>query len=601
MKHTHKSGAVPNRLVNLVVLFVLLVSLFWLPGVDLFPGHSTEVKAAGDPIIAAAGDIACDPADANFKGGNGTSANCRQKYTSDLMVNAGLAAVLDLGDNQYYCGGYQAYLQSYDLSWGRLKSITHPAVGNHEYLVAGGTGCSMANAGAAGYFQYFGAAAGNPSQGYYSFDIGAWHLIALNSNCASAGGCGATTPQGKWLEADLTAHPNACVLAYWHIPLFSSGGRQNNNSKNFWTSLYNHHADLILVGHDHIYERFAPQTPNGVADPVLGIRQFTVGTGGSDHTSVTKIAANSEVRNTNTFGVLMLTLHSTSYDWQFVPESGKTFTDSGTEVCHGSAGATATPTNTFTPTDTPTQTLSISLTPTNTPTPTGIPPTPTDTFTPTATSSGLTPTDTFTPTATSSGPTPTDTFTPTATSSGPTPTDTFTPTATSSGPTPTDTFTPTPTQASNSITFVPTADSYVNSGSPTTNSGTATTLRADGSPVVLSFLKFSVSGLSGAPSQVILRLYANSTQSIGVSVHNVADTTWGEKTITYTNMPVYDTATAGSSGAIKTSGTFYSINVTSLITGNGTFSMAFTTTSSTAISFASREAGANAPQLVVTP
>ncbi len=552
------------------------MSLFWLPNSSLFPGHSAEVKAAGDPVIAAAGDIACDPANANFKGGNGTSANCRQKYTSDLLVNADLAAVLDLGDNQYYCGGYQAYLQSYDLSWGRLKSITHPAVGNHEYLVAGGTDCSMANAGAAGYFQYFGAAAGDPSQGYYSYDIGAWHLIALNSNCASAGGCGASTPQGKWLEADLTAHPNACVLAYWHIPLFSSGGRQNNNSKSFWTSLYNHDADLILVGHDHIYERFAPQTPAGVADPVRGIRQFTVGTGGSDHTSVTTIAANSELRNVNTFGVLMLTLHPTSFDWQFVPEAGKAFTDLGTGICHGSFAPTATPTNTFTPTIAPTLTLAISLTPSDTPTSTNTP-------TPTLAIS-FTPSDT-----------PTQTLIP------PTPTDTFTPTATSSGPTPTDTAAATATQSNSSVNFVPTADSYVDSSHPTTNSGTASTLRADGSPIVLSFLKFSVSGLSAAPSQATLRLWANSTQSTGVSVHNVPDSTWGEKTINYSNMPAYDTGVAGSSGPIKTSGTWYSINVTSLITGNGTFSMAFTTTNSTNVSFASRESGANAPQLVITP
>ena len=132
------------------------------------------------------------------------------------------------------CFSYQAFLQSYDLSWGRLKSITHPVVGNHEYLTSGGTGCTTANAGAAGYFQYFGAAAGDPGKGYYSYDIGSWHLIALNSNCGNAGGCSASSPQGIWLEADLTAHTNDCVLAYWHIPLFSSGGRANSNSKPFW-------------------------------------------------------------------------------------------------------------------------------------------------------------------------------------------------------------------------------------------------------------------------------------------------------------------------------------------------------------------------------
>src|SRR6476661_1487186 len=175
------------------------------------------VAGAGDPVIAAAGDIACDPSSTSFNGGNGSSSSCRMKYTSDLIVNGGFAAVIALGDNQYYCGGYQAYLQSYDLSWGRVKSITHPAVGNHEYLTSGGTDCTTANSGAAGYFNYFGSAAGSPSQGYYSFDIGAWHLIALNSNCSSAGGCTVGSPQGRWLQTDLLTHKNQCTLAYWHI------------------------------------------------------------------------------------------------------------------------------------------------------------------------------------------------------------------------------------------------------------------------------------------------------------------------------------------------------------------------------------------------
>jgi len=185
------------------------------------PGASNQnfdvAYAAADPIIAVAGDIACDPSNASFNGGNGSSGSCRQKYTSDLVVNGGYAAVLPLGDNQYYCGGYQAYLQSYDPSWGRVKSITRPVVGNHEYLTSGGTDCNSANSGAAGYFQYFGAAAGNPSQGYYSYDVGAWHLIAINSNCSSAGGCGASSPQGQWLTADLNAHANFCISFIGYI------------------------------------------------------------------------------------------------------------------------------------------------------------------------------------------------------------------------------------------------------------------------------------------------------------------------------------------------------------------------------------------------
>jgi hypothetical protein len=228
-----------------------------------------------------------------------------------------------------------------------VKSITHPVVGNHEYLTAGGTDCTITNEGATGYFNYFGSAAGDPGKGYYSYDIGTWHIIALNSNCSNAGGCSASSPQGKWLAADLAAHSNFCTLAYWHIPRFSSGGRAASNSQSFWQTLYNYDADVILSGHDHIYERFAPQAPDGTIDTARGIREFIVGSGGANHTSITTIAANSEVRNSNTYGVLKLTLHATSYDWQFVPEAGKTFTDSGTGTCHGNVSSPAgTPTPT---------------------------------------------------------------------------------------------------------------------------------------------------------------------------------------------------------------------------------------------------------------
>jgi hypothetical protein len=298
------------------------------------PQTAAERLADPDPVIAAAGDIACDPTISTFHGGLGTATACRQKYTSDLLMNAGFSAVLDLGDNQYFCGGYQAYLRSYDLSWGRVKSITHPSAGNHEYMTSDGTDCNINNEGAAGYFKYFGRAAGAPGRGYYSFDLGAWHLIALNSNCVDVGGCGSGSAQYAWLQADLAAHRNVCTLAYWHIPLFSSGGRAAVLSRPFWQLLYDNNADLILNGHDHIYERFAPQGPGGTPDASRGMREFIVGTGGSDHTAVDQIAANSEVRNVDTYGVLKLTLQGSGYDWQFLPEAGRTFTDSGSGVCH---------------------------------------------------------------------------------------------------------------------------------------------------------------------------------------------------------------------------------------------------------------------------
>jgi hypothetical protein len=298
-------------------------------------------SSGGDPVIAAAGDIACDPAAQNFKGGQGSGSSCRQKATSDLLVAAKPAAVLLLGDNQYWCGSLQAFQGSYDASWGRLKSITRPAVGNHEYVTSGSsasftpTGCNSSNAGAAGYFKYFGsAAAGVNGQGYYSYDVGAWHLIALNAECGFVtGACSASGAQGKWLANDLATHKNRCTLAYWHEPLFSSGGRATSKVLPFWQLLAAAGVDVVLNGHDHIYERFAPQTPGGAANPD-GIREFIAGTGGSGHTGIGTAARNSVVRNSSTYGILKLTLHPASYDWSFVPISGGGFTDSGTGTCH---------------------------------------------------------------------------------------------------------------------------------------------------------------------------------------------------------------------------------------------------------------------------
>jgi hypothetical protein len=285
---------------------------------------------ATDPVIAAVGDIACDPAARAFNGGNGTAANCRQKSVSNLVVDAGYTAVLALGDLQYEDGAYSKFLQSYDLSWGRVKPITRPAVGNHEYLTPG----------AAGYFQYFGAAAGDPSGGYYSYDVGRWHLIALNSQCSKAGGCKAGSRQEAWLQQDLATHKNRCVLAYWHHPRFSSGPHGSHTQMaTIWNDLVTGGADVVLTGHDHSYERFEPAgvTPATSDQPTLdpnGIRSIVVGTGGKNLTRFTKPPlAGAVVRNDQTYGVLRMTLHPESYDWRFVPEAGKTFTDAGSALC----------------------------------------------------------------------------------------------------------------------------------------------------------------------------------------------------------------------------------------------------------------------------
>jgi hypothetical protein len=232
----------------------------------------------------------------------------------------------------------KAFQIAYDPSWGRVKAVSQPIAGNHEYVPnnegrSDVTGCAN-NVGAPGHYGYFGAAAGTPGKGWYSYDIGNWHLIALNSECDWIGGCTASSPQGRWLAADLAAHDNHCTLAYFHEPLFTSGRLAEPDIKPFWDQLYAAGVDVILNGHDHIYERFAPQTPTGAANATAGVRQFTIGTGGANHTTLTTTAKNSQVRNANTFGIFTMTLRPTGYSFSFVPEAGSSFTDAGTGSCH---------------------------------------------------------------------------------------------------------------------------------------------------------------------------------------------------------------------------------------------------------------------------
>ena len=239
-------------------------------------------------------------------------------------MNRGYGAVLVLGDVQYEKGSSAAFSASYGPTWGRVKSITAPAVGNHEYRTPG----------AAGYFRYFGRAAGDPAKGYYSFDFGGWHLIALNSNCSQVGGCDAGSPQERWLRRDLATDVASCTLAYWHHPRFSSGAHGSDSTyAAFWDALFAAGADVVLVGHDHDYERFAPLTPDGRLDPARGIRQFVVGTGGKGLRGFGDRAPYSEVRDNSSLGVLELTLGRDAYAWRFRPAVGS-LVDSGSFACN---------------------------------------------------------------------------------------------------------------------------------------------------------------------------------------------------------------------------------------------------------------------------
>src|SRR5215469_14133219 len=263
-------------------------------------------------ILVGAGDIA----DCKHLAGAEATAKLLDKIPGTVFAAGDLA----------YPNGSKENFQCYDKTWGRARSRTRPSPGNHEFHAAGATP----------YFDYFGVLAGNPKTGYYSYDLGSWHIIVLNSECRDVGGCEAGSPEEKWLRADLASHPVACTLAYWHKPLFSSGSAHGNDltMKPLWDALYEANADVVVNGHDHDYERFAPQTPDGAPDPGRGIREFVVGTGGKSHRPFSEPKTNSEVRDATAFGVLKLKLKSKSYDWQFIPEEGKTFTDSGSGACH---------------------------------------------------------------------------------------------------------------------------------------------------------------------------------------------------------------------------------------------------------------------------
>jgi hypothetical protein len=447
-------------------------------------------------------------------------------YLGDVYENGSLTEF-----NNWYGSGTNYFSQ--------FNSITNPTIGNHEYLV------SQAN----GYFFYW-----NNVPNYYSYNTAGWHFISLNANTSRVP-AKVGSAQYNWLAADLAANTSACVLVYYHEPLFNIGKEPEQVSMtDAWKLLAQDKVTLVLNGHDHDYQRWTAMDGNGNPNP-NGVTEFVVGTGG--HGIQTFVTTDSRMLvgydSTNKqFGVLRLALNSGSANFEFVNTSNAV-KDSGTITCKGTSKPTPTPTRTSTPTRTATPTRTPLVSPT------------------------LTRTPTRTPTAT-------------ATLVGQ-------PTATRT-PTPTVTRTPTPTST---ITLNPAADSYVVSSSPTSNFGTSKTLYVDNSPIDHSYLQFNVQGLKKAPTKATLQLFANSTSSAGFDVYSVSNNSWAETTITYSNGPAFAASKTGSSGVIKTAGTFYSVDVTTLVKGNGLVSFGLATTGSTAINLSSRESGANAPRLMITP
>jgi hypothetical protein len=302
-------------------VFAAALTLAWLPigpashESSRTNGLTTSTAGAQDDrrvVLVGAGDIA----NCEIDGGSGARATA-------AVLDRIAGTVFTVGDHAYPTGAAAQFRECYDPSWGRHKARTRPAPGNHDYLTAN----------AKAYFDYFGDNAGPDRRGYYSYTLGTWHIVSLNSSIAADH----HSPQIEWLRSDLKDHPAQCTLAYWHLPIFSSGPHGSEpqtaaHMREAWRALYEFGADVVINGHDHDYERFAPQDPKGKADP-NGIREFVVGTGGGGLYEFRRIRSNSEVRSNRSYGVLVLTLGATDYSWEFVSAAGESFRDGGTARC----------------------------------------------------------------------------------------------------------------------------------------------------------------------------------------------------------------------------------------------------------------------------
>lgn len=281
-----------------------------------FRGSPDELAEGETAVLLAAGDIAeCD--------------HQGDEATARILARYPQATIAALGDLAYQQGTTAQFEDCYDPSWGKFKDRTRPATGNHD----------QSTKNAQGYWDFFGSRGGPYDKYYYSYDLGSWHVVVLNSDCWRVDGCDIDDPQAEWLRLDLRRHATLCTLAYWHRPPFSSGRygapKETDRVRPLWRVLYEEGADVLLTGHEHSYERFAPMDAEGQRDDEGGVRLFVVGTGGGNlRRFKNDPLPTTEVRDDATWGLLKLSLKPTAYDWEFLPVAEGSFTDSGSGTCH---------------------------------------------------------------------------------------------------------------------------------------------------------------------------------------------------------------------------------------------------------------------------
>ena len=555
-----------RRRAGVVAVPAVLLVLALLP---VLAGAPSAAAASGDIVVAAAGDII----------GTCSGSGCDYQKVGDVIRASGATRVLALGDISNNSGAASDYTGRFQTAWGSFKSAISPVPGNHDYGTPN----------AANYFSYFGAAA-HPPNGYYSLDLGSWHVVALNSNCAKVGGCAAGSLQETWLRTDLASDTSPCTLAFWHHPRYSSGHDGDNVfMKDLYADLYAHGADIVLSGHSHDYERFAPQDNASRLDTAHGIAQFVVGTGGAFFTGFGATKPNSLTRQNTAMGALVLTLHSGSYNWRFAPIAGASFTDSGSATCHGGGQGDQTP-----PT-TPSALHTTSVTSTAV----GL------AWNASSDNVGVTGYRVYrdgTLLTTVGGTTPT--WTDGSVAAGRSYTyavSAIDAVGNESGRATTTVTTPGGTRT---VVFAPTDDATIDQSAPTTNYGAASRLTVDNSPVNHLLLKFAVTGLgnctvTGARLRLTVGTTTNDNSPRGGDFYAGTSSNWSESTVTWNTAPAA-AGTLASLGAVSL-GTTYLVDVSALVHGETTVTIRATSTSTDGARYYSKEGSSTqAPQLQVS-